>query len=942
MPWLDEVRKFYNNSGGSSWFTYSVGNGVTYKSSTPGNFLISYLDGNEIELSSDKTYAFKHKINKTSSIGDININHFLDDNLSIYDTPAPFGPNILIQKEFSINLYNGSGDIYYSYYKPLYNRKTNKVMTYWFNKNIGLDTPTNTVYVDGFTFEEIDFYPNGFKSALTNTSSGWYFDNDNYNFFHNGPITPTEPIWSPDQQFKEPFISKKIDSDLFNIEFNFNITTSPVGLNLDLYLINDIDYDNWIHNGGSFSFNDYTPEKSYTTGGVISEIGLNGRDKYLVLKLTNWDSAVTKTEISLSNIKITGTYDNTVNNELTSSLLTPNSVYKFEHEITTGVNLNSYIGNGKFLSGIWEDGVWNNGVRIDEESFEFIDVLNSYPVSNSKWRIEIQKSSLLTSTELSLIGESISIGNIVAININEERKLLKNLYLVVDAKDDYIVVESEFLFPIRRIEKDSNKHRIKVSKNIWLSGAFLNGKFNGIWNNGIFKGNPSNNVMGNTQWIDGTFDGGRFVSNYNNSGTFSVYGSEEMDNISYVVITPSGVDLSKVFLGDEVYIENSSYYNGNSVIINIDGDNITIDKTFNNHDSGDIKILISDGLIQNFEFNDNNLSKSSSIKTISSSSVFKYNSWIDVEYDENSAVNIGRDVKTKDPITGKVVSKNNLYGYPTYDILSSTSKFRNSINTNSRLYRLGTKYKKYTDFVGDSSSFNKPFDFTNQSNFFDQGWTYSYSNGVSGLSFSRTEFDINNQIIEGKELHSYSKNIGGVLDNTNINIENNRYSLVEYDVINIGTFSKVGVSGPSDDLITTTSLSDGRNYPIVNMSNLNYEGVDNVDMTYLPIFRNVNLLDTPNSKKLEYFFNKENFLMDIRGYGNLDNNSIFELVIDNLKFYEVDMIPFFKYFNYNNIYKGVQIPLEGTSPFVDYTLNKFPFIESQSIPFDSIDIRNKV
>jgi hypothetical protein len=54
------------------------------------------------------------------------------------------------------------------------------------------------------------------------------------------------------------------------------------------------------------------------------------------------------------------------------------------------------------------------------------------------------------------------------------------------------------------------------------------------------------------------------------------------------------------------------------------------------------------------------------------------------------------------------------------------------------------------------------------------------------------------------------------------------------------------------------------------------------------------------------------------------------------------MIPFFKYFNTNNIYRGIQTPLEGKSPFIDYVLNKYPFVESSFIPFESFEIKPKL
>jgi hypothetical protein len=64
------------------------------------------------------------------------------------------------------------------------------------------------------------------------------------------------------------------------------------------------------------------------------------------------------------------------------------------------------------------------------------------------------------------INDKISIGNIVGIDINENRKLLKDYYKVISKEDNginentgYIKVQLETIFPLRRIEKDSDKHR---------------------------------------------------------------------------------------------------------------------------------------------------------------------------------------------------------------------------------------------------------------------------------------------------------------------------------------------------------------------------------------------------------------------------------------------------------------------------------------------------
>jgi hypothetical protein len=86
-------------------------------------------------------------------------------------------------------------------------------------------------------------------------------------------------------------------------------------------------------------------------------------------------------------------------------------------------------------------------------------------------------------------------------------------------------------------------------------------------------------------------------------------------------------------------------------------------------------------------------------------------------------------------------------------------------------------------------------------------------------------------------------------------------------------------------------------------------------MSYLPISENIDHIVTENSfrldvsqntspensseyqilqiKKYEYFYNKTDLMMSISGNGFMGSSSS---MIDNIKLYEVDMIPFFKYF----------------------------------------------
>jgi len=185
-------------------------------------------------------------------------------------------------------------------------------------------------------------------------------------------------------------------------------------------------------------------------------------------------------------------------------------------------------GNGVFRSGVWENGVWNNGYRSGEwfnESDYYVmsDVIgvgglkstsseqNTYQIDNKTWLITLKSLDNLSNL---LVGDKVSIGNIVAIDVNESRRLIKDYYRVVSIDNVNRTLRVKFVtdFPIRRIVKDSVNHLIYVTKNIWLSGAFLNGLFTGVWNNGLFKGYPMITEISDTHWIDGTFDGGHFIS----------------------------------------------------------------------------------------------------------------------------------------------------------------------------------------------------------------------------------------------------------------------------------------------------------------------------------------------------------------------------------------------------------------------------------------------
>lgn len=57
---------------------------------------------------------------------------------------------------------------------------------------------------------------------------------------------------------------------------------------------------------------------------------------------------------------------------------------------------------------------------------------------------------------------------------------------------------------------------------------------------------------------------------------------------------------------------------------------------------------------------------------------------------------------------------------------------------------------------------------------------------------------------------------------------------------------------------------------------------------------------------------------------------------DNIKFYEIDKVPFFKYTTDVYVNKSVQIPYQGIAPFIDYKDNEFTFVDNIDIGLDSL------
>jgi len=921
------------------------------------------------------------------------------------------------------------------------------------------------------------------------------------------------------------YVAKYIPYQSFNISFSYSNNSNST---IDMYVGSKLPkYENGVIN----YFDDYTKITTLdnTTPNNCEFVGLQGNQYvYFVANAIEFDPSqtlATYSVITLGDFKFAGSY-NTGNNllygvtESNNSLTTTSGIENATYSIKLGyynnvdnpskfnqpITLNSNAGNGTFNTGIWENGVWNNGWREDQTKKDFFKIEQFFSYNlDKKWQIQISGPS--SSVSEFNIGDKVSISNIVAIDINEERKLLKNYYTIIEATysvtSNYISVEFETDFPLRRIEMDSDEHRIGVTKNVWLSGVFLNGYFKGIWNNGLFSGYPLITKMDESHWIDGVFNGGHFTAkkysvNFDNIGN-ALYTIDNSKRLGLTFSTPH-----KLNDNDSIIIyDNSNNLVGETIVLSvIDEMNLITGLTWDtvsnlkyNLISGNVHTIISTGLAQNMDFYSNNVSSVSSLVSLQTERVFSYNSWMDVNYSNQSAVNIGKPYYFLDKASNRSYSENNLYGYPTNDILSTNSTFRDSFSKSSRKYKLGKKWKIFNDYVGDSSTFEEYFDTTDSESglnlFNTQGWdiklndkytknllanefnshlgstmsyislyfnNYDFSNSINegdfinlnywtnvnnnsddtaiqnniGLTVSyimthiigitpsprfgyatqslpernytmigfdnfsdnhnddyiiqtlatmsyfglpngtinvtnsvgpayntqnintftidiskskyiwSIDISLNNSLVFsrtpepldsttstiGKELKGDSQGDGGVLNlitaydvsnrtnGTDVNtLDKSNYTLIEFDVL-------------QNNSVTNSYIDPNLgNIPAIHFNNLNFitKNFSNSGITYsqtiptkyLPINTNVNHLSTKGIKKQEFFYNKRNLLMNLKGNGLLGKDKT-EVFLDNIKMYQVDMIPFFQYFKYSNINTSVQIPSNGTSPSIDY------------------------
>lgn len=908
------------------------------------------------------------------------------------------------------------------------------------------------------TYSTIDFSKDTLGWAYSdNIKSYTWIDSTTSQYYPCAPGGTSSSISYPSSDFRfNNNLNKLIPYAFFNLSFIYQKLYGGAYDGINIYLSPTLPYT-------------FGPSFSLPSGGVfIASItqsyadaqfyGLQGNQYLLIVANTGLTSSATYSSLALSNVRIDGGYYAGNNRQFQTvfvgsspDIILPVGITSVTYSAYVGVgntinatqslNINrlfSKIGNGLFKAGIWENGVWNSGWRYDENVYEFYEVGDYYDYGGGlNWRFII--SGPPSSVSKFSIGDKVSIGNIVAIDINEDRKLIKNYFTIIGATysttntsstSNYIIVEIVNKFPLRRIERDSVNHRIYVTKNVWLSGAFLNGYFKGIWNYGLFKGYPLITEMFQSHWIDGIFDGGHFNATQSEA-TFvdTIYSSITVDlrpssKVGLTFSVPHMLNVGDIITIDKDDKTINPQYDGEVTVLDVPNEyQIITDLDWGSNstaESGSIYTKISNGLVQNFDFRSHNISNVSTLTSLDSDTVFVYNSWIDVNFNSNSAVNIAKPYTALDA-TGMqggyfewlIYSQNNLYGYPTNDVLSSKSKFRDSFSARTRdkriggagtiippserIYKLGTKYKIFSDYIGDSSKFEDYFGSTGSTAqlFLNQGWTYSsasFYNSTnptpitgaitfsrttdSGLSlFSENGIESRNDIIAGKELKVEAIGSGGVLSlttptknvrNRNTNpIEKGRYTVIEFDLLTYSVSNDYFELEQDNVTKGKFGFDLGSNWfqPIIHFNNINtttrnvfypiigtysFTAPTVLPATYLPIYQNIDHLSTtkyvangakniPSTRKYEYFYGKTSLAMHFKGSG-LYGGSQSTFIIDNLNFFEIDMVPFFQYFIDSSINKAVQIPYQGIAPFIDYANSNFSFLDNISIGFDSVSI----
>ena len=393
-------------------------------------------------------------------------------------------------------------------------RKPNTILT---PSDGNLATFGGYVYVGSSRLKGYNFYNEEFKNLNTPQSSKLYA-------FRGG----TTSIFNE-------------SSRSYTVKFTLAVELSPT-VTFDLY-IGSLSYSTYTLNSDTYKYTDrgiqyedyyakvYTVTTVYDTS-TDSISTLDGKQIWIKKTNNNGILRLLKCEITYKEIE----YNNEFNNLLYGGINTGLNAVDFPtYSVVlsapsgSGKEVGVNFGNGVFKRGIWENGVWNNGYRSGSENdgwnqgvvnsddvVKAFDILykETYKISSKTWRVTLS----ISSNNLGVLSskKKVSIGNIVGIDTNNKRVFFRDPIDIISIDSfsfpNKLVVKIVTNLDLREIVKDSPNHLIYITQNIWLNGVFLNGYFRGVWNNGVFKGFPKTTEMGESHWIDGTFDGGHFTS----------------------------------------------------------------------------------------------------------------------------------------------------------------------------------------------------------------------------------------------------------------------------------------------------------------------------------------------------------------------------------------------------------------------------------------------
>jgi hypothetical protein len=309
------------------------------------------------------------------------------------------------------------------------------------------------------------------------------------------------------------------------------------------------------------------------------------------------------------------------------------------------------------------------------------------------------------------------------------------------------------------------------------------------------------------------------------------------------------------------------------------------------------------GLIQDFTFKDRNVSSAPSSS---------YESWMDLVFYTYSQVNLNTtttEYLAKSLLTDEDTTYlRNIYGYPTYDVLSSSSYFRDKKSSNIKQYRLGSKYTRYYNAVPNSGNFTKPFSTqikkVGMSNFTSDKWTYSVA------SFTYSLFTFKGSFTFSSNISTSTSDLMNIVLGATAN-----YSLLNLKNTSISTkpnrYYEISIEIPKNEM--------GGVFTYIDSNNIGFDHSK-----------------TPFTTKKEYFFNKGNLDITL-AHGNDVGSGLYttgSIDFSNISFYEVDQIPFLQYATLSTIDFSVKNPYVGIAPVIDYTNKNFDFIGNVELGID--------